>query len=58
MTTALLKKLGRTTRALWADTSRIILPYVTIMLVVIVGTSALALDGGRLKLAPLLAELI
>jgi hypothetical protein len=33
---------------LWADTDGIILPYVTIMLVVIVGFSTLALDGARL----------
>jgi Flp pilus assembly protein TadG len=35
-------------RALWEDTSGVILPYVTIMLVVIVGLSVLALDGARL----------
>jgi Flp pilus assembly protein TadG len=35
-------------RALWDDTSGVILPYVTIMLVVIVGLSVLALDGARL----------
>jgi Flp pilus assembly protein TadG len=34
--------------ALWNDTSGIILPYVTMMLVVIVGLSVLALDGARL----------
>jgi Flp pilus assembly protein TadG len=33
--------------ALWNDTDGIILPYVTILLVVIVGVSVLALDGGR-----------
>jgi len=32
----------------WADTRGAILPYVTIMLVVIVGVSVLALDGARL----------
>jgi Flp pilus assembly protein TadG len=32
---------------LWKDTSGVILPYVTIMLVVIVGFSVLALDGAR-----------
>jgi hypothetical protein len=31
----------------WNDTSGSILPYVTLMLAVIVGTSVLALDGGR-----------
>jgi len=35
-------------KTLWNDTSGIILPYVTIMLVVIVGLSVLALDGARL----------
>jgi len=34
--------------ALWNDTSGIILPYVTVMLVAIVGLSVLALDGARL----------
>src|SRR5262249_31938695 len=34
-------------KAIWADTSGSILPYVTGLLVVIVGTSVLALDGGR-----------
>src|SRR5499427_8619889 len=34
--------------ALWSDTSGIILPYVTMMLVVIVGLSVLAVDGARL----------
>src|SRR5262245_1809279 len=31
----------------WADTSGVILPYVTVMLVVIVGVSVLAIDGAR-----------
>jgi Flp pilus assembly protein TadG len=35
-------------RAFWNDTSGVILPYVTVMLVVIVGLSMLALDGARL----------
>src|SRR5499427_3041531 len=35
-------------KAFWKDTSGIILPYVTIMLLVIVGLSVLALDGARL----------
>src|SRR5882724_5937641 len=34
-------------RALWSDTSGVILPYVTLMLVVIIGMAALALDGAR-----------
>ena len=34
-------------RSLWADTDGVILPYVTVMLVVFVGVSVLALDGGR-----------
>jgi hypothetical protein len=33
--------------ALWRDTTGIILPYVTLMLVVIVGMAVLALDGAR-----------
>ena len=40
-------KLGVAMRRLWGDTGGAILPYVTIMLVVIVGTSVLALDGAR-----------
>src|SRR5262249_62099799 len=35
-------------RTIWNDTSGVILPYVTVMLVVIVGVSVLALDGARL----------
>ena len=35
------------TKAFWSDTDGIILPYVTVMLVVIVGVSVLALDGAR-----------
>src|SRR5438067_12469191 len=34
-------------RALWSDTQGLILPYVTMMLVVIVGVAVLALDGAR-----------
>jgi hypothetical protein len=37
----------RFTTALWGDTRGIILPYVSIMLVVIVGVSVLALDAAR-----------
>jgi Flp pilus assembly protein TadG len=41
------KKGARLARAFWNDTSGVILPYVTVMLVVIVGLSVLALDGAR-----------
>ena len=34
-------------KAFWADTDGVILPYVTVMLVVIIGVSVLALDGAR-----------
>src|SRR5215475_5633966 len=43
-----LKKSAQFARAFWNDTSGVILPYVTVMLVVIVGLSVLALDGARL----------
>ena len=36
------------TRTFWNDTRGVILPYTTLMLVVIVGVSVLALDGARL----------
>jgi Flp pilus assembly protein TadG len=39
--------LGKLITALWANTDGVILPYVTIMLVVIIGVSVLALDGAR-----------
>lgn len=39
-----MRKLG----LFWQDTSGVILPYVTIMLVVVVGVAVLALDGARL----------
>src|SRR6516225_1940089 len=42
------KKGTQFARAFWNDTSGVILPYVTAMLVVIVGLSVLALDGARL----------
>ena len=35
-------------RKLWADCQGVVLPYVAIMLVVIIGLAALALDGSRL----------
>jgi Flp pilus assembly protein TadG len=38
---------GRAVRSLWNDTDGVILPYATVMLVVLVGVSVLALDGGR-----------
>src|SRR5450759_1434759 len=34
-------------KSLWQDTSGIMLPYVTVMLVVIIGLSLLAVDGAR-----------
>ena len=34
-------------RGLWTDTDGFILPYVTILLVVIIGMSVLAVDGAR-----------
>src|SRR4029077_14705241 len=37
----------RSIKAFWGDTAGVILPYVTLMLVVIVGVSVLALDGSR-----------
>ena len=40
-------KLKVCARELWADTSGVILPYVTIMLVVLIGLSVLAIDGAR-----------
>jgi hypothetical protein len=44
----MIAKLARSAVALWADTQGLILPYVTMMLVVIVGLSVLALDGARI----------
>jgi hypothetical protein len=41
------RKLALSARAFCRDTSGIILPYVTLLLVVVVGTSVLALDGAR-----------
>src|SRR5256886_5386986 len=40
-------KIAQSIRALWGDTDGVILPYVTVMLVVIIGVSVLALDGSR-----------
>src|SRR5262249_18024180 len=39
------QKRTQSLKSLWNDTSGIILPYVTMMLVVIVGLSVLAVDG-------------
>ncbi|HKS86176.1 MAG TPA: pilus assembly protein TadG-related protein [Pseudolabrys sp.] len=47
MTPVLLKRLGPPVTAFWRDTSGVILPYVTVMLVVIIGVALLALDGAR-----------
>ena len=43
----LLEKIARFARTFGSDTSGIILPYVTLLLVVIVGMAVLALDGAR-----------
>jgi hypothetical protein len=40
-------KIAQSIRALWGNTDGVILPYVTLMLVAIVGVSVLALDGSR-----------
>src|SRR5450759_2482374 len=40
-------KIVQLLKAFWGDTDGIILPYVTVMLVVIIGVSVLALDGAR-----------
>src|SRR5438128_12641182 len=40
-------RIAQSIKALWGDTDGVILPYVTVMLVVIVGVSVLALDGSR-----------
>src|ERR1700681_576621 len=39
--------IAQSIKAFWGDTDGVILPYVTMMLVVIIGVSALALDGSR-----------
>jgi hypothetical protein len=41
------EKIAQSIKALWGDADGVILPYVTVMLVVIVGVSVLALDGSR-----------
>jgi hypothetical protein len=43
----MIKQITTLAATLWNDTAGIILPYVTLMLVVIVAVAALALDGGR-----------
>src|SRR6516164_5051786 len=40
-------KIAQSIKAFWGDTGGVILPYVTVMLVVIIGVSVLALDGSR-----------
>jgi len=40
-------RIGVLARSFWRDSSGAILPYVTLMLVVIIGMAALALDGAR-----------
>jgi Putative Flp pilus-assembly TadE/G-like len=40
-------RIEQSIEAFWGDTDGIILPYVTVMLVVIVGVAVLALDGSR-----------
>jgi Flp pilus assembly protein TadG len=40
-------KIARFAKTFWRDTSGIILPYVTLMLVAIVGMAVLAIDGAR-----------
>jgi hypothetical protein len=40
-------QIARNARLFWNDTRGVILPYVTIMLVVVVGVAVLALDGAR-----------
>jgi Flp pilus assembly protein TadG len=39
---------GQQVKAFWQDEGGVILPFVTILLIVIIGLSALALDGARL----------
>ncbi|HEY2230863.1 MAG TPA: pilus assembly protein TadG-related protein [Xanthobacteraceae bacterium] len=41
-------KIAGSIRLFWTDTRGVILPYVTIMLVIVVGVAVLALDGARL----------
>jgi Flp pilus assembly protein TadG len=41
------EKIVRVAKTFWSDTSGIILPYVTLLLVVIIGLAVLALDGAR-----------
>jgi len=43
----LIRRLSRLVTSFWRDGGGMILPYVAIMLTVIVGMAALALDGGR-----------
>src|SRR5262245_31396818 len=41
------RHLGQISTSFWYDTSGVILPYATVLLVAMVGVSLLALDGGR-----------
>ena len=41
------EKIVQYVEGLWRDTQGVILPYVTVMLVVIIGVAVLALDGAR-----------
>ena len=43
----MLDKVARFAGTFWNDTSGVILPYITVVLVVIIGVSVLALDGAR-----------
>src|SRR3954454_5351862 len=47
MTTTVSRGGLHTVKGFWGDTDGVILPYVTLMLVVIIGVSVLALDGSR-----------
>jgi Flp pilus assembly protein TadG len=42
------RRIGQLAKSLWQDESGVILPYVTLLLIVIIGLSLLALDGARL----------
>src|SRR5205809_1854310 len=44
---AVAARFAESIKAFWRDTDGVILPYVTMMLVVIVGVSVLTLDGSR-----------
>jgi Flp pilus assembly protein TadG len=44
-----ISELAASVRSFWRDTEGVMLPYVTVLLVVFVGMSVLALDGGRAR---------